>query len=89
MNWREYFLSGEGVDQEEMFQAFRERINAEENGESLYDEPVSKKEKEEMKRQQEYDEQYSEHLKNEHYRKQYAIQKGYKFKPKEFVFKRR
>jgi len=87
MDWREYFLSGNGVDKEEMFQAFKERLIAEENGESLYDKAVSKEEKEEIERQVQYDHEYGEYLKNEHYRKQYALKNGYKFKPKDFVFK--
>ena len=83
MNWRDYFINGDGNGQEEMYQAFKERMEAESIGESIDDDFESEADREERL---DREEKYSEFEKNEYYRKEYAKKHGYKFKPKEFIY---
>ena len=76
--WRQNF-NDRSEDTEDMYQAFKDRYEAEQEGDTLeYD----KHELEEMKKQRDIEEHYSNYESTEYYREQYAIKKGYVFKPK-------
>lgn len=79
MNWREYFnCHNDSEVIEEMYQAFKERMEAEAHGEILKYTPEEIAEKHDR---EDEEDNYWKYKKTEHYRKQYAKQKGYKFKP--------
>ncbi len=80
-DWREWFRE-QGENTEDAYQAFKDRFQAEANGEELRGTP---EELAEQQRIEEEDEHYLKYeKKNEYYREQWAIKEGYKFKSKAY-----
>lgn len=75
--WRDYFNNHRRKDKiEEMYQAFKERLQAEAEGETL---EHTLEELEELEARHEAEEHYSQYLTSRYYRKAHAEKKGYSF----------
>lgn len=80
MNWREYFNNCD-EETEEMYQAFKERLEDEAHGDVLEHTPEELREMQECK-DEEWN--YIKYEEEEMYRKRYAKMKRYKFKPRPY-----
>lgn len=75
--WRDYFNYHKKPDKvEEMYQAFKERMEAEAHGEILEYTPEELADREEI---EDNDRNHDQYKKNRYYRKQHATKMGYKF----------
>lgn len=81
MSWRNYFMDNPELEQ--MYDAFKERMEAEADGET-FDLYAEEQDREARREQEDIDDHHYAYEEVERYREQYANNKGYKFKPKEY-----
>lgn len=79
MSWKEFFM--DNPETEEMYQAFKERMEDDDEYFDAHDERRQRAEQAERERKENH---YLCYEKVEYYRQQYALRKGYTFKPKEY-----
>lgn len=79
MSWQDYFM--DNPEAEEMYQAFKERMEDDDEHFDAQDERRQRAKRAERDRKEEHLLRYE---KQEYYRRQYAERKGYEFKPKEY-----
>lgn len=81
MSWKDYFI--DNPEHEDMYQAFKDRMAAGEDGE-YFDAYDALAEREEREAQEERNDHYCKYEKTEHYRALHAKNRGYEFKPKAY-----
>lgn len=79
-DWKEYFRNN--PETEEMFQAFKSRID--EDPEDTFDLEEDIESQKRVEKRHHDEENESNFLRIEHFREQHAIKKGYTFKPKTY-----